>query len=101
MKEKIKDADLVITGEGRIDNQTVFDKAPAGVARVAREKGVACIAIAGSIGENIEELHKIGIDAVFSLCRGPETLDKAMELGTELLEDAAEQAGRFFLAAKK
>ncbi len=101
LKEKITDADLVITGEGKIDHQTIFDKAPAGVARVARENGVACIAIAGSIGENIGELHEIGIDAVFSLCRGPETLDKAMTLGTELLEDAAEQVGRFFLAAGK
>ncbi len=101
LKEKIMDADLVITGEGRIDNQTIYDKAPAGVARVASENGVACVAIAGSIGENIGELHVIGIDAVFSLCRGPETLDKAMTHGAELLEDTAEQVGRFFLASRK
>jgi len=101
LKEKLADTDLVITGEGRIDNQTFFDKAPAGVAKAALNAGVPCIAIAGSIGDNINNLHSIGIDAVFTLCRGPVTLEHAVAHGKELLENAAEQVIRLFISANR
>ncbi len=85
LRSKIKDADLVITGEGQIDYQTKFDKAPAGVARLAAEYNVPCIAICGSIGEGTEELYQIGFHAIFSLCKGPQSLESAMENGPEQL----------------
>jgi glycerate kinase len=98
LKEKIRGADLVLTAEGRIDFQTACDKAPAGVARAAKEAGVPCLAVCGSVGERIDELYDIGIAAVFSLCRGPQTLDYAMRHAEPLLVQAVEQVVRAFLA---
>jgi glycerate kinase len=101
LPQRIVGADLVITGEGRIDFQTRFDKAPAGVAEAARRAGIPCIAICGAIGENIENLHAMGIDAVFSLCREPMSLEYAVANGAHLLEEAAEQVIRLFVGAQK
>ncbi|MCB1967888.1 MAG: glycerate kinase [Candidatus Accumulibacter sp.] len=94
-------ADLVITAEGQIDFQTAFGKAPAGVAQRAKLRGIPCMAIAGGIGERITDLHKIGIDAVFSLCHGPMTLKQAMEGGPSLLQAATEQVVRCFFSASR
>jgi glycerate kinase len=100
LAEQLEGAALVITGEGQIDSQTQYDKAPAGVARCALAKGVPCIAICGSLGAGLEELHRIGLDAVFPLPNGPLSLSEAMERGPELLAKATEQAVRLFLAAR-
>lgn len=96
LQEHMGGADLVITGEGQIDFQTKFDKAPAGVARLAKLSGVPCIAICGSVGERINELYDIGICSVFSLCSGPQTLESAMVNGYTQLTDASEQVMRTF-----
>ncbi len=100
LPEKIAGADLVLTGEGQIDFQTVFGKAPGGVGVAAKARGVPCFAIAGSIGENLGDLHAIGINAVFSLCAGPTTLEASMEHGRENLTRVTEQAVRAFLAGR-
>lgn len=94
-------ADLVLTAEGQIDGQTAQGKAPAAVAAHARAQGVPCIAIAGGVGADIAPLHTIGIDAVFSLCRGPMGLNQARENAEPLLADAAEHAVRCFFAARR
>lgn len=101
LKEKIRGADLVLTAEGRIDYQTKYDKAPAGVARAALEAGVPCIAVCGGVGERIDELYDVGINAVFSICMGPQTLESAMQNGFHLLSQAAEQVVRTFLAGRQ
>ncbi|WP_258175606.1 glycerate kinase family protein [Bifidobacterium callitrichos] len=75
-------ADVVFTGEGSIDFQTKFGKTPAGVARTAKNHGKPVIAVAGHIGEGIDELHEVGIDAVFGIAPGAASLDS-------LLKDAA------------
>ncbi|GAB3700415.1 glycerate kinase [Mariniluteicoccus flavus] len=75
-------ADVVITGEGRMDGQTRFGKTPFGVAQVGVRHGVPVIAIAGGLGEGVEELYASGFDAVFSVIPGVATLD-------EVLADAA------------
>ncbi len=75
---KLRDADLVITGEGRIDFQTVHGKTPIGVARVAKRHGKPVIGIAGSLGANVGVVHEHGIDAVFSVLSKPCTLDEAL-----------------------
>jgi glycerate kinase len=93
-------ADLVLTAEGQIDVQTAQGKAPAVVAARAKAQGIPCLAIAGGIGANIGVLHDIGIDAVFSLCRGPMTLDAARAQAEGLLADAAEHAVRAFFAGR-
>lgn len=74
----VRDADLVITGEGRIDFQTVHGKTPIGVARVAKRHGKPVIGIAGSLGANVGVVHAHGIDAVFSVLSRPCTLDEAL-----------------------
>ena len=91
-------ADLVLTAEGQIDYQTAFGKAPAGVAERAKALGIPCVAIAGGIGERIAALHPIGIDAVFSLCPGPMTLEQAMAQGPRLLAATTEQVVRCYLS---
>jgi glycerate kinase len=96
----LADANLVLTAEGRIDAQTAYGKAPAAVAARAKAHGIPCIAIAGGIGEDLRPLHAIGIDAVFSLCRGPMTLDEAQRNAEALLADATEQAVRAFFASR-
>jgi glycerate kinase len=101
LNERLRDADLVITAEGQIDFQTAFSKAPAGVAERARAHGVPCIAIAGSVGSGLEALHNLGINAVFSLCPGPVSLEQAIASGGNYLAAAAEQAVRAFLAGRR
>ena len=75
---QVRDADLVITGEGRIDFQTVHGKTPIGVARVAKRHGKPVIGIAGSLGAEVGVVHAHGIDAVFSVLGKPCTLDEAL-----------------------
>lgn len=98
---KLKGAALVLTGEGQIDSQTAHGKAPAGVGAAARARGVPCIAVAGSLGEGIGDLHSVGIDAVFSLCPGPVALDDAMNRANAYLARATEQAVRGFLVGRR
>lgn len=95
----LKDADLVVTGEGRIDRQTAFGKAPVGVARRAKAAGIPCIAIAGGIGPGCANLHPLGIDAVFSICDGPMALDAAIRDARSLAERCGEQIARLWRTA--
>lgn len=74
----VADADLVITGEGRIDSQTIYGKTPAGVARVAQAHHCPVIGIAGSLSSDCGVVHDYGIDAVFSVVNG------AVDLATAL-----------------
>lgn len=80
-------ADVVFTGEGSIDFQTKFGKTPAGVAEAAKRHGKPVIAVAGHIGTGIDELHEVGIDAVFGIAPGAASL-------SELLADAAANVTR-------
>lgn len=100
LDRKLAGADLVFTAEGQIDFQTRFGKAPGAVGAHAARLGVPCFAIAGGIGERIGELHEVGINAVFSLCPGPITLEQASANSESLLENAAEQAVRAWLAGR-
>lgn len=98
LKQELQGADLVITGEGQIDFQTLFGKAPAGVAAMAQHLGIPCIGLAGSLGRDRGTLHQHGFHALFSVCPGPISLEQAMEEGELLLADSTEQALRCFLA---
>jgi glycerate 2-kinase len=100
LDQHLADADLVLTAEGRIDAQTAHGKAPAAVAARAKAHGVPCIAIAGGIGDGLDVLHALGMDAVFSLCRGPMTLAEAERDAEALLAEAAEQVVRAFFARR-
>ncbi len=74
----IKDADLVITGEGRLDRQSVMGKAPVGVAKLAKKHGKKVIAFSGCVTADAEVCNDHGIDAYFPIVRGACTLDEAM-----------------------
>lgn len=74
----LKDADLVITGEGRIDQQTIYGKTPIGVAKAAKQYGLPVIGIAGSLSKDSAVVHDHGIDALFSIVPGVTTLAEAM-----------------------
>lgn len=77
----VADADLVVTGEGRIDFQTVHGKTPIGVARVAKRHGKPVIALAGGLGKDVEAVHDHGIDAVYSVLNRICTLEEALAEG--------------------
>ncbi len=77
-EEQIKGADLIITGEGKVDQQTIMGKVPFGILQVAQKQQIPVIAIAGSI-EDIELLNKAGFQGVFSITPKPISLEKAME----------------------
>lgn len=74
---KIQGADWVITGEGKFDGQTLNGKTPFGVAQIAQRANVPVIVIAGTLGENYQELYRSGISAAFSLTAGPINLEEA------------------------
>ncbi len=100
LEEKIKDADLVITGEGKIDSQTSYGKAPAGVAELAKKHGVPCIALCGCAGRNISSLKKIGIKSVFPINKEAKDLEDSMKNAAKYLELTAEKAIRRQLKIK-
>ena len=95
------EADLVITGEGKIDFQTASGKTPMGVAQLAKKYDIPTIAIAGTVGEGIENLYEVGIDAMFSLTDGPMRLEKAMKDGSQLITKQIEQIIRLYLLKNK
>ena len=101
LNEQLEGADLVITGEGQLDFQTVYHKAPIGVAWRAKERGIPVIAISGSLGPGFEDVHPEGIDAVASIVCAPMSLDEASTRSGELIADAAAEAMRFMKVGGK
>lgn len=90
---ELKQADLVITGEGQMDEQTVYGKGPIGVARLAKEYGIPTIALVGGLNVHDTVLHDAGINAVFSVIDKPMTLEHALQHAESLLERAALRIG--------
>ena len=90
----LEGADLVITGEGRMDGQSLSGKTPVGVARWAKQHNLPVIALCGSIGEGAEGVHEVGIDALFSVVPGVCSLEEALANGAENLERTGAQIGR-------
>ncbi|BDG33815.1 glycerate kinase [Parageobacillus thermoglucosidasius] len=94
LRNKIKDADYVFTGEGGIDFQTQYGKTPYGVAKVAKEFNKKVIAIAGHIGEGIDVLYDKGIDAIFGIIPEAGSLDKILKDGAKNVERTCENIAR-------
>lgn len=94
LEDRIKDADLVITGEGMMDHQTVYGKTPFGVANTAKKYGIPVVAICGSIGKGAEILYENGFKSLFSIIDSPMSLEEAMERSKELLENCTERVIR-------
>jgi len=87
--QQVRGADLVITGEGRLDAQTISGKGPAGVIRRAHAQCCPSIALAGSLGSGYETLYAIGLSSAFSLVPGIISYERALSEAAELLESTA------------
>lgn len=94
-------ADLVITGEGKIDPQTAYGKTLSGVGRLARRHGVPVVALAGIVAEEGDRLAEMGIDAAVSIVPGPMTEQQAMARAGLLVQAAAERVMRLILAGRE
>ena len=96
LEEYVKNADIVVTGEGRLDHQTVMGKAPVGVANIAKKYNKKVIAFSGSVTEDAGVCNEHGIDAFFPILRRIVTLEEAMQTDTakKNLTDTAEQVFR-------
>lgn len=79
LESYVKDADVIVTGEGRLDGQTVFGKAPIGVAKIAKKYDKPVLAFAGTVTEDATLCNEHGIDAFFPILRRIQTLQEAME----------------------
>jgi glycerate 2-kinase len=93
--------DLLITGEGRLDDQSLHGKAPVGAARRAAKYKVPTIVLAGSLESDPENFHQAGIAACFAIADGPLSLSESISRGPELLERKAAELMRFYSICRK
>ena len=100
LAEAVKGADLVITGEGRFDAQTLRGKTPFGVARIAQAQGVPVVVLAGTLGEGYQTLYAHGINAAFAVTSGPMSLEHACANAAQLLTDRARDIARLLAIYK-
>jgi glycerate kinase len=101
LEDAMRHADLVITGEGRMDAQSTHGKAPVGVARVAAGYGVPVIGICGSLGDGADLLTQHGIAAFFSVVNGPCTLQAALEDAARNIRDTARNVAAVLALGKR
>lgn len=93
-EEKLKKADLLIGGEGKIDKQTLLGKGLMGLAQRARKYNVPFLALAGSIEEGAEGLYQHGLRAMLPIAPGPITLESSLTQAAQLIETTSERALR-------
>ncbi len=101
LEEAVRDADLVITGEGRLDSQSIHGKTPIGVARIAKRHQLPVIAIAGSLAKDYQIVHQHGIDAAFSVIDRIVTLQEALADAAHNLEVTARNVAAVWRQAQK
>ncbi|AKH64098.1 MULTISPECIES: glycerate kinase [Photorhabdus] len=89
LEKVVQGADLVITGEGRMDRQTIYGKTPIGVARIAKKYAIPTIALVGGMSQDYNVVHEHGLDAVFSIMPGVCSLSDALACGHENLRVTA------------
>jgi glycerate kinase len=94
MSRYVQDADLVITGEGKLDSQTIYGKAPIAIARLAKQYGVPTIAIAGCLADDVDVVFDHGVNGLLAIVTCPMPLEDAMQNAPKLIESAAEYAMR-------
>ena len=94
LAEKIQNADLVITGEGRMDAQSIAGKTPIGVAKLAKQFGKPVIAIVGCLRDDYPVVYQTGIDAVFPIIKQLGSLEETLQSGKENLCSCAENVAR-------
>lgn len=95
-----QDADLVITGEGRIDAQSLYGKAPVGIAQMAKKYSLPVIAIVGSSGDDLGPIYETGIDLILDIVNKPMPLAEAIASAETLITNTGESAFRAFLLSR-
>lgn len=102
-KESLEGADFVITGEGKIDFQSIMGKAPVGVSKLCKNMGIPVIALAGGISDDAGITHKHGIEALFSIVNYPISLKEAMdpERARIFVENSTEEIFRLINVCEK
>ncbi len=101
LEKYVKGADLVITGEGKVDFQTAFGKTPSGVARAAKKHRVPVVAIGGALSDDAHNVFAHGIDGIASAAAKDMSLDEALRDSRPHLENVAERVIRMILIGKK
>ena len=94
LEEKVREADLVLTGEGKMDAQTRFGKTPFGVAQLARKHGKFVIGVAGTLDEDAGELYEVGFDLLMPIQEKPGDLETSLKNAEQLLERTGERLAR-------
>lgn len=97
LEDHIKGADLVITGEGRFDSQSIRGKTPIGVSTLASKNDVECIVIAGSVEPGVEVAYEYGVKAVFSIMQKPQSLEEALSSARENIRQTSEAIARLLV----
>lgn len=100
LAEAVKNADVVITGEGRMDAQSIRGKTPVGVAKTAKQCGKPVIAIVGCLREDYEVVYQAGIDAVFPIIRHSAPLEEILKQGHDNLVSTAQNVARLYHLGK-
>lgn len=98
--KKLKDVDLVITGEGRMDNQSAFGKVPSGIGKRCKKMGVPAVAIVGGLLSGYESIYNCGIESVITTINGAMTIDEALANSEDLYLDAARRLLRMIRCGK-
>lgn len=99
-EERLKNTDLVITGEGKIDSQSLDGKAVSGISQRAKKKKVPVVAVVGSIGEGVQKAYDMGITAIFSINRQAQDFQVSKNFSKENLEATLEDILRLYCAAE-
>lgn len=100
LDDQVRGADLVVTGEGRLDGQSLAGKTPVGVLRVAQRHSVPTIAVAGQLGDGVDQVTDAGVTAVFATAPGPVSLERALEDAPQDLRRLGRQLGAMWAAAR-
>ncbi len=95
LEDRVKDADYIITGEGKIDEQTQYGKVPSGVAKLTSKYNKPLIAVAGTLGQGYSELYKQGFHLILSIVDKPMELQEALDNSEILIENTGETLGHF------
>src|SRR5699024_3734812 len=100
LEAAIENASIVLTGEGKIDNQTMYGKTISGVAKIAKKYSVPVVVVTGQNDVTDNQVYENGITAIFSIVNGPISLQKALEQSSSLIEMTTENICRMFVNVK-
>ncbi len=90
LESYISNADMVFTGEGKIDRQTLYGKTISGIAAMGKKYNIPVFAVAGKVGDNIEELNDLGVTAIFSIVNKPMSLEESIANADQLIQSCVE-----------